>query len=83
MLGVVRRVKKPMDKKLYIELQGDLLECLRKVILFKTEKTIDSTLKEFEKYKANGDTKESIRILENELKRLHRYMGLLSKVSLP
>lgn len=83
MLGVVRRIKKPMDKKLYIELQGDLLECLRKAILFKTEKNIYTTLREFEKYKDNGDTKEAIRILEAELKRLHRYMGLLSKVRLP
>ncbi len=82
MLDVVRRVKKTSDKKLYIELQGDLLECLRKAILFKAEKNIDSTLEEFEKYK-NGETRKTVKILEKEIKRLKRYINLLSKVKLP
>jgi len=83
MLGVIRRIKKPTDKKLYIELQGDLLECLRKAIIFKAEKSVESTLKEFEKYKSNGETEEVVRILEKEIKRLQKYMDLLSKVKLP
>lgn len=83
MLGVIRRIKKPTDKKLYIELQGDLLDCLRKAILFKAQKAIDSTLVEFEKYKKNGDIREAVGILEKEIKRLERYINLLSKVKLP
>ena len=83
MLGVVRRLKKPTDKKLYIELQGDLLECLRKAVLFKAQKAIDSTLTEFEKYKIRGDEKETIKILEKEITRLQKYISLLSKVKLP
>ncbi len=83
MLGVIRRIKKPCDKKLYIELQGDLLECLRKAILFKAQKAIDTTLQEFDKHRSNGDTKEAIRILEKEIRRLERYINLLSKVKLP
>ncbi len=83
MLGVIRRVKKPTDKKLYIELQGDLLDCLKKAVLFKAQKAVESTLQEFMKYKKNGETKEAIRILEKEIKRLERYINLLSKVKLP
>ncbi len=83
MLGVIRRVKKPTDKKLYIELQGDLLDCLKKAILFKAQKSVESTLKEFKNYKNNGESKETIRILEKEIKRLERYINLLSKVKLP
>ena len=82
MLDVIRRIKKPSDKKLYIELQGDLLDCLRKAILFKAERNIDATLKEFEKYK-NGDTKNIVKVLEKEIRRLKRYINLLSKVKLP
>ena len=83
MLGVVRRIKKPSDKKLYIELQGDLLDCLKKAVLFKAQKNVDATLEEFEKYKNNGEAKETIKILEKEIKRLQRYINLLSKVKLP
>ncbi|MCK4634533.1 MAG: hypothetical protein KAT37_01540 [Candidatus Aenigmarchaeota archaeon] len=83
MLGVIRRVKKPTDKKLYIELQGDLLDCLKKAVLFKAQKSVESTLQEFAKYKKNGEAKDAIRILEKEIKRLERYINLLSKVKLP
>jgi len=82
MLGVIRRIKKPTDKKLYIELCGDLLECLRKAVLFKTQKAIEATLEKFEKYR-NGNTEKAIKILEKEIKRLQKYINLLSKVKLP
>ncbi|UCG94944.1 MAG: MarR family transcriptional regulator [archaeon] len=83
MLGVIRRVKKPSDKKLYVEVQGDLLDCLRKAVLFKAQKSVETTLQEFDKYKENGQEVETIRILEKEIKRLQRYISLLSKVKLP
>ncbi len=83
MLNVVRRLKKPTDKKLYIELRGDLLECLRKAVLFKAQKAIDTTLEEFEKYRYNGDVKKAIGILEREIRRLQKYINMLSKVKLP
>lgn len=83
MLGVIRRVKKPSDKKLYVELQGDLLDCLRKAVLFKAQKSVEATLQEFDKYKNNGEAKEAVRILEKEIKRLQRYISLLSRVKLP
>lgn len=81
LLDVVKKIKKPNDKKLYVELQGDLLECLRKVVLFKTKKNVENTLKEFEKYKKSNNS--TVSILEKELKRLKRYIDLLSKVRLP
>ena len=81
-VGVIRKIKKPTDKKLYIELQGDLLDCLRKAILFKAQKNIDITLEEFKKCNS-VETKKAVKILENEILRLQRYINLLSKVKLP
>ena len=73
-------MKKPKDKKLYVELQGDLLDCLRKVVLFKTKKNVETTLEEFKKHSASNS---SIKVLEKELLRLKKYIELLSKVKLP
>jgi len=80
LLDVIKRVKKPKDKKLYVELQGDLLDCLRKVVLFKTKKNVETTLEEFKKHSASNS---SIKVLEKELLRLKKYIELLSKVKLP
>ena len=83
LLGVAKRVKKIKDKKLYVELKGDLLDCLRKVVLFKTQKNIEETLKEFDKIEKSKETNKTIKILEKEIKRLEKYINLLSKVKLP
>lgn len=81
LLEVIKRIKKPNDKKLYMEIEGDLLDCLKKVILFKTRKNVEDTLEEFEKYKDSGNS--SVEILEKELKRIKKYIDLLSKVDIP
>ncbi len=83
LLGVIKRVKKVKDKKLYVELKGDLLDCLKKVVLFKTQKNIEETLKEFEKIKRDEGADTAVKILEKEIKRLEKYINLLSKVKLP
>jgi len=91
-LGVIKKVKKIADRKLYIELSGDLLEALKNAILSKTEKSISSFMAEFEegKKKLQGmETPESqktlktIEALESEIKRLQSYITLLSKTRLP
>jgi DNA-binding transcriptional regulator GbsR (MarR family) len=91
-LGVVRKVKRTADRKLYIELTGDLLECLKNAIMMRLEKSITSSLKEFSSNRqalesTEGKEKEGVLntldILEKEVKRLESYVSLLSKTRLP
>lgn len=85
LLGVIRKARKTNDRKLYIELTGDLLEALKNAIVIRVQKSISSSLQEFEKSKkhAKKETLKTISILEKELKRLDRYVGLLSRIKLP
>jgi len=91
-LGVIKRVKKTGDRKLYIRLSGDLLETLKRAFTMKLEKSIGQTLLDFEENRKElGGLKgpEKARIsktldtLEKEVKRLERYINLLSKIKLP
>ena len=91
-LGIVKRVKKPRDRKLYIELSGDLLESLKKIFLIRVKKGISDSLLGFEQGKdrlrgLQGKNKKevlkAIDTLEMEIKRLDKYMGLLSEINLP
>ena len=91
-LGVIKKVKKEADRKLYVSLGGDLLECLKRAITIKIERSIGSSLAEFEESKkelAKLEGKEKIEvertleILENQIKRLNRYVRLLAEISLP
>ena len=91
-LGVVRKIKKSGDRKLYVELTGDLLQILKKAVMVKLKQGIDNSLqdlrekrKEAEEYK--GPEKEGIikivDILESEITRLEKYLRLLSGIKLP
>jgi DNA-binding transcriptional regulator GbsR (MarR family) len=91
-LGVVRRVKKPGDRNLYVSLQGDLLEVLRNAIALRVKKSIDSTLEDFRKSRQEldglppGERKRIegiLSVLEKEIRRLDSYVSLLSGARLP
>src|SRR3989338_1092737 len=91
-LGVIRKIKKEADRKLYVSLAGDLLEALKRAIIIKLEKSIQNSLSEFEESKkelAKLSSKEkaevlnSLEILEGEVKRLNKYVSLLSQIRLP
>lgn len=91
LLGMIKKVKIVGDKRLYVELQGNLLEGLKRAFLIKIQKSITDTLSKFEKYKENlKKSKQSnkkkvlntINILEKEVRRLDRYLTLLSKLKL-
>ncbi len=91
-LGIVKRVKKPRDRKLYIELSGDLLESLKKIFLIRVKKGISDSLIGFEQGKERlgklqGKNKKevlkAIGTLEKEIKRLDKYVSLLSDIKLP
>ncbi len=91
-LGMIKKIKKAGDRKLYIELQGDLLEGLKKAFIIKVQKNISDSLNKFEKYKEtlkkskNKEKKKVmnvLNILEEEIKKLENYINLLSEIKLP
>ena len=91
-LGIVKKVKKPRDRKLYIQLNGDLLESLKKIFLLRVKKGITDSLREFEESKQKlkkleGKRKKevlkAIETLEREIRRLDKYISLLSGIELP
>ena len=91
-LDTVKRVKKPRDRKLYIELKEDLLDSLKKILIMRVKKGVSGMLTEFESSrgkleKLNGENKKdvlnAILTLENEIKRLDKYVSLLSDIKLP
>jgi len=90
-LGMIKKIKKVGDRKLYVELQGSLLEGLKRAFMIRIQKSIDDTKAKFNKYKKslnNGKDKEdkrvlnTLKILENEVERVDKYLSLLSKLKL-
>ncbi|MBI4175821.1 MAG: hypothetical protein HY518_01340 [Candidatus Aenigmarchaeota archaeon] len=91
-LGIIKRVKKEADRKLYLTLQGDMLESLKSAIVIRLKKSITNSLLEFGEAKESlgsieGEDKERmdkvIHTLEGEIKRLEKYVNLLSGIRLP
>jgi DNA-binding transcriptional regulator GbsR (MarR family) len=91
-LGVIRKVKKSADRKLYIELNGDLLEILKNAIVIKVEKSVSSSLSDLADIRSHlnelhdeekDNAERALDVLEPQLKRLNSYVGLLSKIRLP
>ena len=91
LLGIIKKIKKVGDRKLYVELQGSLLEGLKRAFVARIQKSIDGTLNKFEKYKEslnknkNKEDKKvlkTLNILEKEVKRVDKYISLLTKLKL-
>jgi len=86
-LGVIKKIKKTADRKLYIELSGDLLECLKKAFVMRLERSISQSLSEFDRLRASAkrdhSASKTLAVLEKEIKRLETYISLLSKIRLP
>lgn len=92
LLSVIKKVKKTGDRNLYIILQGNLLECLKNAIILRVKKSIDSTLSDFGKSRLDmkalkPDEKrkmlKTLNVLEKEIRRLDKYVNLLSGIRLP
>jgi DNA-binding transcriptional regulator GbsR (MarR family) len=90
-VGMIKRVKKPGDRKLYLQSNGSLLDGLKKAILVKLENNVSTSLQEFEKYKEQlknikGDEEKkllkAIETLKKEIKRMDNYMRVLSKIKM-
>ena len=85
LVGIIKKRKNVGDRKLYVSLEGDLLEGLRRALMLKLQKEILFSLGEFEDYRNLNDvkTKRTIEILENEIKRLQQYVNSLAEVGIP
>lgn len=91
-MGVVRKSRKPGDRNLYITLQGDLLMTLKNAIVMRLSKSISSTMEDFRDSKSRlqgipPEERKKARViistLEREVKRLERYVSILSNANLP
>ena len=92
LLGMIKKAKNVGDRKLYVELQGDLLEGLKRAFVLNLQKNIGSALGDFKGYREelkSSDDANSKKVmktldkLEGEIKRLENYINLLSKLRLP
>lgn len=85
LVGLIRKIKNIGDRKLYVSLEGDLLDGLRRALMLKVQKEIIVSLAEFENYKNLNDakTKRTIEILEKEIRRLQQYVNSLAEVEIP
>ena len=91
LFGMIKKIKKVGDRKLYVELQGNLLEGLKRAFIIRIQKSIDDTLGKFKNYKESlnksrdkEDKKvlNTLNILEKEVQRVDKYISLLTKLKL-
>jgi DNA-binding transcriptional regulator GbsR (MarR family) len=92
-LGMVRKVKVSGDRRVFVQLDGDLLEGMKRAIVMKGQKGVENAFKEFTNYEATlsslpeGEEREKIAnvvaVLRGELERLQLYLDLLSGIQLP
>ncbi|MBI4181700.1 MAG: hypothetical protein HY520_01915 [Candidatus Aenigmarchaeota archaeon] len=91
-LGVVKKVKKTADRKLYVELHGDLLEALKNAVVVRLSKSVASSLQEFAEGKQAlrgqrgqeaQQVLQTINTLEEQIRRLKVYVDLLASTGLP
>jgi len=78
LLGLVRRFRKDKSKEVYVELEGDLLLALKKVVLMKINRGIKIAIEELKSEKSKDAKK-----IESEILRLKKYVDALNKVKIP
>ena len=90
--GIIKKEKKQGDRKLYIKMDGDLLDGLKQAILIRIQKSISETLGNFENYRGkleNMDSDDSKKVLEGldtleeEIERLEDFVDQLAEVEIP
>ena len=92
-IGLIKKMKKPNDRRLYLEMTGDLVEALKTAIMLKLSKGFADVQTNFLRYKdeigrtKSGAEKEhllkSLERLEKETKRIEKYVSELSKIEIP
>ena len=85
LVGIIRKMKNAGDRKLYVRMEGDMLESVRKAFIFKLQKEIFITKAELQALTKGADAKSAgaVRILGKEISRLEKYVGELEKVPMP
>ena len=85
LVGIVRKVKNAGDRRVYAQMDGDMLEGLRNAFFFKIKKNIASTLSEFERHRQGSDeqTLRTIEALEREVRRFDEYINRLMSIEPP
>jgi DNA-binding transcriptional regulator GbsR (MarR family) len=90
-LGMIKKMKKAGDRKLYVELQGSLIEGLKKAFSIRIQKRINDTLNKFEQHKTylkKNESKDSknilniLDILEEEVRSVDNYINMLLELQL-
>lgn len=92
-LGMARRVKVAGDRRVYVQLDGDLLEGLKRAIVMKGKKSLDNAFQEFRSYEAalatlpadedRAKVENILSLLRGELESLQMYLDLLAEIQLP
>ncbi len=92
-IGLLKKSKRPNDRRLYLEMSGDLVEALKTAIMLKLSKGFADVQANFARYKdeihkTKGVTEKeyllkSLERLEKETKRIEKYVSELSKVDIP
>ncbi len=91
-LGIIKKIKKKGDRKLYVGMEGDILQGLKQAIVIQLQKTITGTIESLDKREEKLkeiDSDESKNILDGlqtlnkEMGRLERYVNKLSEVEIP
>ncbi|MFP4116443.1 MAG: MarR family transcriptional regulator [Candidatus Aenigmatarchaeota archaeon] len=91
-LGIIEKVKKKGDRKLYVKMEGDILEGLKQAIVIQLQKTIAGTIESLGEYEGKLEeigSEESEGILEGlttlnrQMRRLESYVDKLSEVEIP
>ncbi len=89
--GIIKKVKKAGDRKLYVELQGNLLSALRKAFIMRLGKNVELALTKFKELRKELETAEgkerkdvlrTLTILEKEVKRLQKYLKIVEKIKI-
>lgn len=92
LVGMVKKIKKAGDRKLYVEMRSNIIDGLKNALLIKIQKSVDNTLAEFSNYRAelNAAKNETsagvirtLDVIEGEIKKVSSYVNMLSKVKLP
>ena len=86
LVGIIRKIKNTGDRKIYVKLEGDLLESLRTAFILKLKKEILKTKMEMSKHRSDSkdkNTSQMICTMEKELKRLDTYIDRLAQVQIP
>ena len=82
-IGIVKKFRNHGDRKLYVKLDGDLIEGMRSAFLMKLRKEISVTLSELDEMKTDEKSRNTIKLLDKEVRRLQEYVTRLSEVPIP